>query len=172
MQTTSHFRFLVSSCVTPNFPYLPFHGRRIKGFDLLADYLSQPSSKESTINHEPTPSQNGSSEADDNSTESSTVQDPLFVPPSTEFMLFLGDFIYADVPVFFGDNQEAFRRLYRRNYQSQSFRKIYEQLRQSYIMLHFFRLTTFPVQLFSTLTTIMRYLFCIDPSVHGFNPVS
>jgi alkaline phosphatase D len=39
LQTGSHFRFVVSSCLTPNFPYAPFQGRRIKGFDLLADYL-------------------------------------------------------------------------------------------------------------------------------------
>ena len=37
--TGSHFRFVVSSCVKPNFPYQPFQNRRIKGFDLLADYL-------------------------------------------------------------------------------------------------------------------------------------
>lgn len=39
LQTGSHFRFVVSSCLTPNFPYAPFQSRRIKGFDLLADYL-------------------------------------------------------------------------------------------------------------------------------------
>lgn len=39
LQTGSHFRFVVSSCLTPNFPYAPFQGKRIKGFDLLADYL-------------------------------------------------------------------------------------------------------------------------------------
>jgi len=41
--TGSHFRFIVSSCLKPNFPYVPFQNRRIKGFDLLADYLfSEP----------------------------------------------------------------------------------------------------------------------------------
>jgi len=29
----------VTSCLTPNFPYAPFQSKRIKGFDLLADYL-------------------------------------------------------------------------------------------------------------------------------------
>ncbi|KAG6865886.1 hypothetical protein C0991_010967 [Blastosporella zonata] len=43
-------------------------------------------------------------------------------------MLFLGDFIYADVPIYIGDDMEAYRRLYRRNYISDSFRKIYERL--------------------------------------------
>jgi hypothetical protein len=37
--TGSHFRFIVSSCLKPNFPYVPFQNKRIRGFDLLADYL-------------------------------------------------------------------------------------------------------------------------------------
>lgn len=53
------------------------------------------------------------------------------LPPSAEFLMFLGDFIYADVPLYIGDNRDAYRRLYRRNYQSKSFRKIYEHLRMS-----------------------------------------
>lgn len=48
-----------------------------------------------------------------------------------KFMLFLGDFIYADVPVYFGDSEDAYLRLYRRTYASPSFRKIYEWLRAS-----------------------------------------
>lgn len=48
-----------------------------------------------------------------------------------EFGLFLGDFIYADVPMYFGDDSESYRRLYRRNYQSTGFRKVYERLRKS-----------------------------------------
>lgn len=112
----SKFRFIVSSCVTPNFPYLPFHGRRIKGFDLLADYIwpSKPAVEEPVM--------------DVNGTETPVV--PTETTPPTEFMLFLGDFVYADVPLYFGDNEEAYRRLYRRNYQSESFRKIYERLRE------------------------------------------
>ncbi|KAF8185067.1 PhoD-like phosphatase-domain-containing protein [Mycena galopus ATCC 62051] len=97
LTTGSHFRFVASSCITPNFPYLPLHGRTIKGFDLLADYLFPAT----------TP------------TESS---------PPAEFMLFLGDFIYSDVPTYIGDSKEAYRRLYRRNYLSNSFKKIYERL--------------------------------------------
>jgi hypothetical protein len=43
LPTGSHFRFVVSSCLKPNFPYAPFRNGRIKGFDLLADYLfTQP----------------------------------------------------------------------------------------------------------------------------------
>ncbi|KAJ7582448.1 PhoD-like phosphatase-domain-containing protein [Mycena floridula] len=93
LPTGSHFRFVASSCATPNFPYVPFQGRTIKGFDLLANYLS---SVKSTA--------------------------------PAEFMLFLGDFIYSDVPFYFGNSKDAYRRLYRRNYQSPSFRKIYERL--------------------------------------------
>jgi hypothetical protein len=39
LQSGSHFRFVVSSCLTPNFPYVPLQSKRIRGFDLLADYL-------------------------------------------------------------------------------------------------------------------------------------
>ncbi|KAL1743281.1 PhoD-like phosphatase-domain-containing protein [Schizophyllum fasciatum] len=48
--------------------------------------------------------------------------------PLVQFALFLGDFIYADVPYCWGDDKEAYRRLYRRNYKSKSFRRVYEQL--------------------------------------------
>ncbi|KAH9174254.1 PhoD-like phosphatase-domain-containing protein [Lactarius sanguifluus] len=87
---------------------------RIKGFDLLADYLF------------PEPALVNTPEA------FSAVQDVIpttehAVP--TEFMLFLGDFVYADVPTYHGDSTHAYRRLYRRNYNSPSFRKIYERLR-------------------------------------------
>ncbi|GJE97915.1 PhoD-like phosphatase-domain-containing protein [Phanerochaete sordida] len=116
--TGSHFRFVVSSCATPNFPYVPFHGRRIKGFDLLADYLwpQVPSA----------PIQANATDAS-NATEATLAMKGDEVPP-TEFMLFLGDFIYADVPMYFGDDVESYRRFYRRNYQSPSMRKVYERL--------------------------------------------
>ncbi|KAH9001679.1 PhoD-like phosphatase-domain-containing protein [Lactarius akahatsu] len=139
--TGSHFRFVASSCLKPNFPYAPFQNRRIKGFDLLADYLFPESALVDTPEAVP------DSVASDNSTESlnplkinvdihanlsvSAVQDVIpatehAVP--TEFMLFLGDFVYADVPTYHGDSTHAYRRLYRRNYNSPSFRKIYERL--------------------------------------------
>lgn len=127
LQSTSHFRFIVTSCATPNFPYLPFHGRRIKGFDLLADYLWPLPSRDSS--HVEPPSSDNNDTTDTSQGTPSDVASTLSTP-STEFMLFLGDFIYADVPMFFGDDKEAFRRLYRRNYQSESFRKVYERLRE------------------------------------------
>ncbi|KAF7440880.1 hypothetical protein PC9H_001229 [Pleurotus ostreatus] len=103
LTTATRFRFAVTSCIIPNFPYVPLQGRTIKGFDLLADYLG----------------------VNDVATTITSLSKPF--PSPMEFMLFLGDFIYADVPVFIGDTKEAYRRLYRRNYQSSSFRKIYEK---------------------------------------------
>jgi len=143
----SHFRFLASSCMTPNFPYVPFQGRRIKGFDLLADYLwhdepsdASPAVTESTDVDEEE-SADASGVADTVSSVFETVATAVSsvmaaaaptprneTKPPAEFMIFMGDFIYADVPVYFGDNKEAYRRLYRRNYQSPSFRKVYERL--------------------------------------------
>ncbi len=46
-----------------------------------------------------------------------------------EFGLFLGDFVYADVPLNVGMSKEAYTRLYRRNYASGSFRQVYQKLR-------------------------------------------
>ncbi|KAN0141369.1 PhoD-like phosphatase domain containing protein [Lactarius tabidus] len=143
--TGSHFRFVVSSCLKPNFPYAPFQNRRIKGFDLLADYLFP----EPTVVD--TPDTVPESAASDNSTDSpvplkvnvdihanlSVPVAPDVIPAAlaaervvlpTVFMLFLGDFVYADVPTYHGDSTHAYRRLYRRNYNSPSFRKIYERL--------------------------------------------
>lgn len=56
------------------------------------------------------------------------------VNPLTDFMIFLGDFIYADVPLYIGDDPKAYQRLYRRNYASPSFRKIYEHLRACFLL--------------------------------------
>ncbi|CDO74863.1 hypothetical protein BN946_scf185004.g13 [Trametes cinnabarina] len=149
LHSGSHYRFIASSCMTPNFPYLPLQGRRIKGLDLLADYL-WPSESHSTAPSLPTllaqnvssvvsslaakvtSSANSTSAENvtapaENVTTPSSVASEKNVPP-TEFMMFMGDFIYADVPIYFGDDVEAYRRLYRRNYNSPSFRKVYERL--------------------------------------------
>ncbi|KAL0578425.1 hypothetical protein V5O48_003575 [Marasmius crinis-equi] len=101
-------RFVATSCVTPNFPWAPFQWRTIKGFDYLADYIWPQSSLSDVEEENPT----------------TFVQ----TPPETDFMLFLGDFIYADVPLYAGNDRESYRRLYRRNYNSPSFRKVYEKL--------------------------------------------
>ena len=139
--------------MTPNFPYKPLNSRTIKGFDLLADYLwpqsapvalpnvlasdlSEPVS--STSDAAPTAAESASTENDTVLTTEPAVPSPAPEPAPaplekpvapTEFMIFMGDFIYADVPVYYGDDKEAYRRFYRRNYNSPSFRKVYERLR-------------------------------------------
>ncbi|KAK0210499.1 PhoD-like phosphatase-domain-containing protein [Desarmillaria ectypa] len=113
LPTGNKFSFLVSSCMTTNFPYLPFQGRRIKGYDILSNLLYPNESASSTTN-------------DTDVTGNKTLAKER--PMLPEFLLFLGDFIYADVPIYTGSTSEDYRRLYRRNYQSDSFRKIYERL--------------------------------------------
>lgn len=134
LPTGSHFRFIASSCATPNFPYLPFNGRRIKGFDHLADYLWPSRTLNPTVLNATMDALNAS---DVSAGPKSALKKylPQDLEPAAEFMIFLGDFIYADVPYYYGDNAEHYRRLYRRNYQSQSFRQIYENLRESTIEL-------------------------------------
>ncbi|GBE82560.1 hypothetical protein SCP_0409440 [Sparassis crispa] len=149
LHSGSHFRFVASSCITPNFPYVPLQGRRIKGFDLLAEHIwptEQPvvptvvsasvNETEDVITHASATLQTASSFEGLSSTSKDVPASPAATAeplpaaakPPTEFMIFMGDFIYADVPVYFGDDKEAYRRLYRRNYQSNSFRKVYERL--------------------------------------------
>ena len=145
LHSGSSFRFIASSCMTPNFPYTPLQGRTIKGLDLLADYLwpAKPQAEavplpsvvaepeqtaETTFASESAPSENITDVPDVNVTIPSIIEEKP--APPTEFMVFMGDFIYADVPVYFGDDSEAYRRLYRRNYNSPSFRKVYERLRE------------------------------------------
>jgi hypothetical protein len=104
LQAGSHFRFVVTSCLTPNFPYAPLQSKRIRGFDLLADYLFP----ESTVVD--TPGTVAYVKANDNVTESPIPLEndigietnesvPEVVPATlevkhggvapTEFMLFL-----------------------------------------------------------------------------------
>jgi alkaline phosphatase D len=131
----NHFRFVVSSCSMPNFPYLPFQGRRIRGFDLLARYLfpkGLTAREPETSRRKSLATSVGSSGVLPDSSLTTTPPPSRFAlnsSPAAEFLLFLGDFIYADMPTYVGDSKEAYRRLYRRNYQSSSFRKIYERLR-------------------------------------------
>ncbi|OSX64704.1 hypothetical protein POSPLADRAFT_1073160 [Postia placenta MAD-698-R-SB12] len=147
LNSGSYFRFLASSCLTPNFPYLPLQGRRIKGFDLVAEHIwpaekqSVPLPEVTSVNPAPPAADESSSTSASVSTvpesASSSANEFATTPVSrassvtkapTEFMIFLGDFIYADVPIYYGDDKETYRRLYRRNYQSDSFRKVYERL--------------------------------------------
>ncbi|EJD53409.1 hypothetical protein AURDEDRAFT_180911 [Auricularia subglabra TFB-10046 SS5] len=166
----SHFKFLVSSCATPNFPYRPLSGTRVKGFDLLAKYLWSPNSATAAPQPAATevPAPEATKAAETSATTPSATPEVAApvpvpeaeastatistetVPPTTaeqaattsvkpaaspaptpdvpvEFMLFLGDFIYADVPLG-TTTREWYRKLYRRMYASPSFRKIYERI--------------------------------------------
>lgn len=117
MHSHRRFRFIASSCLSPNYPYRGhFHKNTIRGFDLLADYLAQSSDSIAVNQPNTTATEN----------------------PSTDFLLLLGDFIYADVPVFIGDDKASYRRLYRRNFKSPSFRRVYEKLRRSRVCCHSF----------------------------------
>ena len=113
--------------------------------DLLADYL-WPSDSTGAIAPSRTPM-----------TSPQHIDEHVANPPDrttpslpAEFMLFLGDFVYADVPYYFGDNLDAYRRLYRRSYQSPSFRRVYERLRGSQV-------STFQLFLIPKLAILFTY---------------
>ncbi|KZT59018.1 hypothetical protein CALCODRAFT_220426 [Calocera cornea HHB12733] len=216
--SSAHFKFVATSCLTPNFPYRPALSSNptIKGFDLLAAVLAKEP-KHSPLGSTPFPeaaapeaagSPDTPTETDPEPTEEPELaeeptaeptevpqqdeapQTPLLstvssvisaaseqlaevtatgvpipsLPPlpamptmpalnlenalslirsflpkrkeeegpesdaNTEFAILLGDFIYADVPKYGGDDLEMYRRLYRRVYASDSYRKIYEHL--------------------------------------------
>jgi len=159
LTTGVHFKFIASSCLQPNFPYLPFKGNRIRGFDLLSNYIWPPVSyvpippPATTDAPAPVAEQSATSITEEEATEAvaseaasvleeivsaeaaiaspaptvTAVPQTSIVP--TEFLLLLGDFVYADVPRYAGDDINAFRTLYRRVYASPSFRKVYERLR-------------------------------------------
>lgn len=142
LQTGSYFRFVSSSCLKQNFPYFPGSGSRIKGFDLLSRQLPSKLSGSDEALLESLMSAAIPEETQANSTDSPVIKDmPIAsaIPAAAplEFLLLLGDFIYADVPYYSGDNQEAYRRLYRQSYASSSFRKIYETLRKSFLAIHY-----------------------------------
>lgn len=121
------FRFLVSSCVTPNFPYRgPLNRKAIHGFDLLARSLDL--APVSSLSNEIQPGHETPAEFE---LQPEDETQPRYARHSpVDFLLFLGDFIYADVPIYIGDKREAYRRLYRRNYQNIGFRSIYENIRE------------------------------------------
>ncbi|KAF8311551.1 hypothetical protein DL93DRAFT_2060834 [Clavulina sp. PMI_390] len=147
------FKFVASSCILPNFPYVPFlPSTRIKGFQLLSQHLD--ASKDSSS----APLTASISEAVEGAISSvsslaSSVVEAVTAPTSTpavvsaiptavpevltaetseevetEFMILLGDFIYADVPRKPRDDKELFRSAYREVYASDDFRNVYERL--------------------------------------------
>ncbi|KAF5330634.1 hypothetical protein D9619_005710 [Psilocybe cf. subviscida] len=97
-ERVDRLRFIATSCIVPNFPYRGPSNRRTIKG---FDLLAKYLGLDSTHHR---------------------------VNPLADFMLFLGDFIYADVPMYIGDDPKAYQRLYRRNYASPSFRKVYEHL--------------------------------------------
>ncbi len=135
LQTGSFFRFVTSSCLKHNFPYSPGAGNRIEGFELLSDNLwPSPANAVQAESSYTATTIASNAQGDASSLEvdlSSAMQGEV---PPTEFLLLLGDFIYADVPYYFGDDKEAYSRLYRHTYASPSFRKIYEKLRECFLM--------------------------------------
>jgi alkaline phosphatase D len=136
LPTGHRFRFLVSSCILPNFPYRgPMHRRTIKGFDLVTDYLFSRPNRKFSQHFEPGEASDTSAITSDVASETPSPmekdkREDVPLSSQAEFLLFLGDFIYADVPMYTGDTKEDYRRLYRRNYLSDSFRKLYEKLRK------------------------------------------
>ncbi|KAF6764933.1 alkaline phosphatase [Ephemerocybe angulata] len=142
----SRFKFVVSSCITPNFPYKgPLNRLTIEGFDLLAKSFEHPSGipASPSVTEKLVENLEDALELSENVTNMTTntttenesapveeeVESTSFVSRVLpKFMLFLGDFIYADVPINFGEDEDSYLRLYRRNYASPSFRKIYEHI--------------------------------------------
>ncbi|KAF5324615.1 hypothetical protein D9611_004431 [Ephemerocybe angulata] len=142
----SRFKFVVSSCITPNFPYKgPLNRLTIEGFDLLAKSFEHPSGIPAapSVTEKLVEKLEDALELYENVTNTTTntttenetapveeeVESTSFVSRVLpKFMLFLGDFIYADVPINFGEDEDSYLRLYRRNYASPSFRKIYEHI--------------------------------------------
>lgn len=114
----TNFKFIATSCILPNFPYVPGKGDRIKGFDLLYSYMWPDESNPSNSSNDDI--------RDGHLTGPQSINSSLPV----EFLLTMGDFIYADVPAYFGSSLEAYQRLYRRMYASPSFRRVYESLRE------------------------------------------
>jgi len=144
----------------PNFPYNPFTAERIKGWDVLHQYIWPPANfstvvKEIFDNATEPISSIASNDASSVSSvglsislaarsaaaklaSATTSAISIFAKTSRtasqitpHFMLFVGDFIYADVPTWGGGNLEWYHRLYKRVYASPSFRKVYEKLRKS-----------------------------------------
>lgn len=88
-RSSAPFTFLHSSCIIPNFPYVPFrHHLEFPGLKHLAQRLPELQAR---------------------------------------FMLFLGDFIYVDVPFRFGVDKETYRREYRQAYASPDWQSVTQQ---------------------------------------------
>ena len=148
----------------PNFPYNPIAAERIKGWDVLHQYIWPPANlstivKESFENATETMSPIASDKANSISSVASSISlaassvaarvasatisvtSSIFAKAggtasqiTPDFMLFLGDFIYSDIPNWGGGSLERYHQLYKRVYASPSFRKVYEKLRKSTVL--------------------------------------
>jgi alkaline phosphatase D len=131
----------------PNFPYNPAFPERIKGLDIIAEYITPLPAKVTP------PSTAGPAEPVEEaesvlsvasnaatSAMSAVTTKPSLIPSTLvanqsrelvpEFMILAGDAVYADVPHYGGDDLEAYRKLYRRSFSSPSYRRVYEKLRK------------------------------------------
>ncbi|KAG8837073.1 hypothetical protein FRB91_007085 [Serendipita sp. 411] len=143
----TRFKFIVGSCMLPNFPYNPAFPERIKGLDIISDWIDsfnpKPVNSPSTTTAPASPVEEAESIiAEASAAIASATNTPISELPivksilddakpreiGPEFMLMIGDNIYADVPYSTGGDLEAFRKLYRRTFSSSSFRKVYERL--------------------------------------------
>jgi alkaline phosphatase D len=166
----THFKFLLGSCIVslpssissnsqynnlqlPNFPYNPAFPERIKGLDIISDYITSQrpapakvAPPSTTAPAEPVEEAESITSAASAATATIPVVQSVLVTNNSrqlipEFMILAGDAIYADVPHYAGDDLEAYRKLYRRSFASPSYRKVYEKLRKSYCHVAFVLLT-------------------------------
>jgi alkaline phosphatase D len=148
----------------PNFPYNPFTAERIKGWDVLNQYIwphanfstvvteafknitetisSITSDKASNVSSVGLSISSAASSAVARLSSATISVTSIFAKTARstsqitpDFMLFVGDFICVDLPNWGGGNLERYHQLYKRIYASPSFRKVYEKLRKSTILL-------------------------------------
>ena len=162
----------------PNFPYNPFTAERIKGWDILNQYIwphaklstvvteyfknvtktiSSISDKASNVSFVGLNISSAASSAAAGLTSATTSVTSIFAKTARttsqitpDFMLFVGDFICTDLPNWGGGNLERYHQLYKRVYASPSFRKVYEKLRKSAILLSSHSIETISTAIFTT----------------------
>ncbi|EPQ25985.1 uncharacterized protein PFL1_06440 [Pseudozyma flocculosa PF-1] len=111
----NHFSFASTSCVKPDFPYHPAQFWAWNWLLKLAGIGSEPGGI-AQRNRIP-----GFDLLYKRAIEGKAK-------PSLRFLLQLGDLIYADVPHYGGPTKDAYRKLYRNLFASDSFRRVYENL--------------------------------------------
>ncbi|KAN0061175.1 hypothetical protein ACQY0O_006910 [Thecaphora frezii] len=111
----NHFSFASTSCVKPDFPYHPAQFWAWNWLLKLAGIGAQPGG---IAQRNRIPGFDLLYERAIRGKEK----------PSLRFLLQLGDLIYADVPHYGGPTKDAYRKLYRNLFASDSFRRVYENL--------------------------------------------